>query len=168
MQIATARTPSIAAAPISGPDGKLQNRAPLQELGSSIHHSRENLKCSISGKGDILWKEDDGLTKMLNDLSDEQVEIAARASYNYLQNPSEDMRHQCAKQYAQRFLRSKRGDTEKALQRLRETLAFRDELDVDGLRKAFDGSENSVSEPLKKHLSSGSVYVASFDKVWHR
>jgi hypothetical protein len=123
---------------------------------------------SFRGFGTRNIQEEENLKKMLNDLSDEQVEIAARASYKYLQNPSEEMRHQCAKQYAQRFLRSKRGDTEKALQRLRETLAFRDELDVDGLRKAFDGSESSASEPLKKHLSSGSVYVASFDKVWHR
>jgi len=81
---------------------------------------------------------------MLSQLTDEELEIAARASYQYLVNP----RNKCPKTYArtmaERYFRSKK-DPHLALRKMRATLAFRKDIDIDGLRLAFN---TSLSDPI--------------------
>ena len=102
------------------------------------------------------------LEEILNNLTEKELETAAKSSYVYFQKPSPETRHMYAKQCAQRFL-STTQDVSKALKRMKETMRFREKLDVDELRKAFEGPVVPL-EPLKEHLASGSLYVQGFDK----
>lgn len=105
---------------------------------------------------------------MLGQLSDEEVEIAARTSYDYLiQSISGDFTHRDhhAQNMCRRYLESKDGDEVPALSKMKATLAFRKEMDIDGLRTAFlNPSSNIYRERLQQQLSSKHVYVQSFDK----
>jgi hypothetical protein len=87
------------------------------------------------------------------------------------------MRESCARDMARRYLRSNRNhDPAAALAKLVMTLRFRQDMDVDGLRTAFNvvasddgpaGGEAAVMspyrEPLLQQLSDLAVYVSGYD-----
>ena len=138
---------------------------------TKIHGSSEVRGSSQPTKG-LTWHvegcttgspKDAQLHEILALLTDEEVETAALSSYAYSRNPFPETRCFYAKQYAKRFLSSS-GCAKKALDRMKATLRFRQNLDVDGLRNAFDGSDNDLIAPLKEHLATGSLYVEGFDK----
>jgi len=117
---------------------------------------------SMTRRSSITAEEDLQLEKMLAQLSEDELEIAARTCYEYLKSDDQSRRTDCAKQMAKRFLRS-RGCPDLALNRMKRTLNFRRDMDVDRLRLAFD-EKNEYCQPLKEHLSSGMVYVSGYDK----
>lgn len=100
---------------------------------------------------------------MLHGLSDDEVDIAARSSYEFLKNPQDANRIFYAKEMAKRYLRSKK-DPVLAVEKMKATIAFRKEIDVDGLRMAFNDPASEYRGPLKAHLSSKMVYTQGFDK----
>lgn len=107
-------------------------------------------------------------TWLLSQLTQDELEIAARTSYDYFVDrdvAKETERDNHARFFAERFLKSTR-DPQKALRRVRGTLAFRKEIGVDGLRQAFDidVGENNTTVPLKDHLKNKSLYVQGYDK----
>ena len=117
------------------------------------------------------------LQHMLGQLSGEEMETAARASYEYqaklddvgdsvcTTNPAgTQCREHHARKMAQRYLRSKSNDAEKALRKMKDTLAFRQRVKVDELVTAFDDVNNDNHKPLKEHLQSEMLYVSGFDK----
>jgi hypothetical protein len=105
---------------------------------------------------------------VLSQLSPQDIETAARASYEYVQNPNVSDRNRYARRIVQRYLDSKKGDVEVATHKLKATLTFRREIDVDGLMKAFDINDddpnNDYAEPLAKHLSCNKFFVQGYDK----
>ena len=109
--------------------------------------------------------EQDLVDQMLDELSMQELEVAARASYDYLVQPDSDLTRLFAQQFALRFLRSKDGDAIKAVKRMKETLAFRCQIDVDGLRTAFDkGGNVEYAKRLETEMQSKNLYVQGYDK----
>ena len=83
--------------------------------------------------------------ELVSQLSPQEVEVAAKAFYEYLKQPNPEHTLFYAKQYARGFLKAfvddtgaKRADMNRALKRIKETIQFRTEMDVDTLRTLFD------------------------------
>jgi hypothetical protein len=108
------------------------------------------------------------IDNMIKQLSEDEIEIAARTSYEYftIQDPSTRMEH--AKNMAKRYFRSKKEES-RALSYMKDTLKFRKRLDVDGLRTAFlqdsddDGPVSDYRDPLQELVESKMVYVSGYD-----
>ncbi len=75
---------------------------------------------------------------ILSQLTPEELETAARCSYSYMKDPVPSQRNQYARRIAQRYLESKKGKVELALEKVKKTLQFRREIKVDDLITAFD------------------------------
>ena len=107
---------------------------------------------------------------LVSQLSSHEREVAARASYSYLCNHlSEQDQFEHAERFASRFLRAPNKDMDKALKRVKATLAFRQEINVDGLRRAFDHDDidhdiNKNTVPLQEQLKHKSTYVQGYDR----
>ena len=139
----------------------------------------------------ITDSEDALLQQMLQQLTADETEVAARASYKYLvrqqqkqqqdeplMNNAENSRSYYAKLFVRRYLRSKDGNVDKALIRVKETLKFRQDMDVDGLRTCFDPPSNSTNDTddataansieyakrLEKEMQCQNLYVQGYDK----
>jgi CRAL/TRIO domain len=105
--------------------------------------------------------------RMLQQLTEEEVEIAARTSHDYLgQSMAGDFTHrnQHAEKMCLRYLEAKHGNEAVALSKLKATLAFRKEMDMDGLRTAFQNTSSIYRERLEQQLLAKHLYVQSFDK----
>lgn len=120
---------------------------------------------------------------IISQLSPQELETAARSSYEYLKNPVPSQRNQFAKRIVQRYLESKKGDVELALEKIKKTLKFRQEAKIEDIITAFDNDDNNnnsnniddcdndekstkksnTAEKLQKHLSSKKFYVQGFD-----
>jgi hypothetical protein len=103
------------------------------------------------------------IENMMSQLSEEEIEIAARTSYEYFTEQDPSTRSEHAQNMAKRYFRSKKEEG-RALSYMRDTLKFRSDLDVDGLRQAFQ--EDPVSDyrdPLQELVESKMVYVSGYD-----
>ena len=124
---------------------------------------------------------------LLSQLTQQEIELAARAaSYEYLcqqqqqeqeqptaaseqQQQQQQQQRVHAQTFVQRFLNST-SNPDKALERVKATLAFRQASQVDDLRTAFDNdayindSNNKTKLALEEHLASKSLYVQGYDK----
>jgi hypothetical protein len=117
----------------------------------------------VSRISSVTQDEHKHIENMMSQLSEEEIEIAARTSYEYftVQDPSTRSEH--AKNMAKRYFRSKKEEG-RALSFMRDTLKFRRDLDVDGLRQAFQ--EDPVSayrDPLQELVESKMTYVSGYD-----
>ena len=110
------------------------------------------------------------VAQVLSELTPEECEIAAMASYDYMNKSPAERKSSATDGYAQhiirRFLESRKGNVPKATQRLKATLKFRREMDVEGLIKAFP-VENEYSKPLKEQLKSKKLYGKSSSSADH-
>jgi len=147
----------------SAPTRTMRRRSSLAALGSSINRSLRRLSLFGSRRSVGNLKEEEQLQFILNALSEEEIEVAARSSYTYLKNPKDTNRNAYAKQFALRFLRSKK-DEKKALAKMQSTIQFRTEIDIDGLRLAFEDLDSEYHEPLKEQLKSKMLKVQGYDK----
>lgn len=106
-----------------------------------------------AGKGDESQQqqqqeqEQQLLKDILDQLSDHETEVAAKASYDYFRSPDPIKRRYYAKLYAKRFLEIQEGDMEKTVSSLKDTLQFRTKMDIDQLRKLFDWNKKKHSQP---------------------
>lgn len=110
-------------------------------------------------------KETVDLQYMLNRLSEDELDIAARTNYNYAtsKDPSQEARHKCAEEMAARYLRSK-SDRDKALAKMKATIKFRKDIDIDKLRNSSTDPISDYHLPLRKFLSNKKLYVSGYDK----
>jgi CRAL/TRIO domain len=140
------------------------------------------------------------LLDMMLLLSPEEMEMAARSSYSYLVTarnnnnnnkdgsttaavpPATEDTKIHAKQMAQRYLESKKGNVEGALEKLKATLKFRQETEIENLICCFDDNtqpppakqnnqpnqnspcDESLSSRLQARLESKHLYVQGYDK----
>jgi len=127
--------------------------------------------------------------QMVDALTEDEREHAARSSYKYLWKSVTTMtaegvaskeltedREYYAMQMAMRHLSSKKGNIELALPKFQAAIQFRKETDLDGLRLCFhaDKLKNLDEETREKYalyreklsdrMSSGRVYVCGYDK----
>jgi hypothetical protein len=130
---------------------------------------RSSIEMNMDSTSDqILW--------MLSQLSEDEVETAARTSYVYLKHPKPAERDDYAKLMCQRYLESKRGDEQLALEKMISTIKFRQSMEIEELVTAFDKDnrdknddpayedESDVAQQLESSLESKHMYVCGFDK----
>lgn len=134
-------------------------------LDSTIINLRGTMRISPSSRSSSSSTE--GETEadiILSRLTSDDLEIAALASYEYIQltNPTHSDRVCHARKIAKRYLNSK-NNVEKATTKLKETLEFRRKLNIMGLITAFN-IRNQTSIDLYKHLSDKKFYVQGYDK----
>lgn len=103
------------------------------------------------------------IQSMLSQLTSDELEAAARSDYDYLQNPGSESSQAAARLMARRYLKSKKCPL-LALEKMKKTIAFRQQIDMDGLRLAFEDPFSDYAEPLEKFLASGKNFVQSYDK----
>ncbi|CAB9502828.1 CRAL TRIO domain protein [Seminavis robusta] len=115
------------------------------------------------------------LQSMLSQLTEEEMETAARTNYQYLQSAwsgtaTVEDRQKHATAMARRYLKSKK-DVDRALDCMRLTLQFRQEMKLDQLRRTFDDSIDDNDEQqqqfrseLAERLSSKKSFVMGYDK----
>jgi hypothetical protein len=124
-----------------------------------------------------LEQEKEKLDWMISQLSESEIEAAARVNYEYLSTSgtapfSSKERISYAKRICLRYLQSKKLNENVALVKVKATLKFRQEMDVDGLVTAFDNNDtddtnnndNDYATQLEKHLSSQHMFVQGYDK----
>lgn len=104
---------------------------------------------------------------MIAKLTAEEIEEAARTNYVYFQTGDPHLKRISAQHMAARYLRSKK-DPELALQKMKETLDFRRQINVDSLRLAFsqrndEDASNEEGSILRSHLMTKSAYVQGLD-----
>jgi hypothetical protein len=115
-------------------------------------------------------EEEQRIEWMLNNLSKKDLETAARVSYEYLKNPDTQKRRYYAKSMARLYLQQTQKKHEyhrphvRALDRMKNTLQFRRDIDMDGLRCAFDDPSSEYQETLQTFLSSQKNYVMCYDR----
>lgn len=123
--------------------------------------------------------------QMIESLTDDEKEHAARANFAYLwravteaNSPAlSQERDDAAALMAMRHLKSKKGDTELALTKLKSAIQFRKDFDLDGLRLCFHAEElkDHFDEETKERyamyrakledrMTTGRVYVSGHDK----
>lgn len=114
-----------------------------------------------SDDGDDMVK----INEMISQLTDHEMEIAAETSYGYFKYKNGDRKHSVRKM-AKRYLDSKQKDTNVAVTKMRETLSFREKVNINEIRTAFDNDNETKSEIqvlLQHRLSKNSHYVQGYD-----
>lgn len=103
---------------------------------------------------------------MVSQLTEKEMEIAAQTNYDYFKY-NKGSRTDIVRSMAQRYVDSKK-DADVALTKMRETLEFRQTVNINTIRTAFDDPENSrdgTEKALLEHrLSKKSHYVQGYDK----
>ena len=129
--------------------------------------TKTNISMSSRRDDRHQWDTESKINFILCQLSQEELETAARASYEYVKDPVPSQRNCFAWRLVERYLHSKRGNVVLALEKIRKTLAFREEIDIEGLITAFDSDSETTDErksSLEKHLSSKKLVVQGYDK----
>uniref|UniRef100_A0A7S2ACK5 CRAL-TRIO domain-containing protein n=1 Tax=Trieres chinensis TaxID=1514140 RepID=A0A7S2ACK5_TRICV len=129
-------------------------------------------------------KKDDSVDEksrsMLACLSVDELETAARSSYQYFvssasgERPSDMVRDRHATSMAQRYLFVNFGDEKKALEMMRHTLQYRKDIGVDDIRRCFDDLDskneekhelyNGIRDKLKDQFATGYTFVRGYDR----
>lgn len=116
-------------------------------------------------------RQDPMVRQVLDQLSHDELETAARACYEYLKRPSRRHRDVYASRICLRYLESKKGDVALATEKVKNTLQFRKDYDIEGLMKAFDkhgdyhnNNKYDNAPHLQKQLSDNKFYVQGYDK----
>ncbi|KAG7355879.1 CRAL-TRIO domain containing protein [Nitzschia inconspicua] len=125
--------------------------------------------------------------QMIQNLSEDEKEHAARSSYKYLwksvtssksEKESKEFKEEqskMAKSMAMRFIQSKKGNYAVAMQKFKSAIAFRKQMDLDGLRLCFQADKLDLDdatrekyamyrERLSERMTTGRVYVCGYDK----
>eukprot|EP00591_Stephanopyxis_turris_P001687 CAMPEP_0195515752 /NCGR_PEP_ID=MMETSP0794_2-20130614/6713_1 /TAXON_ID=515487 /ORGANISM="Stephanopyxis turris, Strain CCMP 815" /LENGTH=322 /DNA_ID=CAMNT_0040644227 /DNA_START=28 /DNA_END=996 /DNA_ORIENTATION=- len=119
--------------------------------------------------------------EMVLNLTQDEKEHAARTSYKYFMlsisqtgsKPSEAEQLKCAMAMAKRHLIAENGDQECALKKMKNTIQYRKDINVDGIRRAFYEKEGPDEEKNKEYqhirnnlehqMSTGIVHVRGYD-----
>uniref|UniRef100_A0A7R9VFR1 CRAL-TRIO domain-containing protein n=1 Tax=Pseudictyota dubia TaxID=2749911 RepID=A0A7R9VFR1_9STRA len=129
----------------------------------------------------VLYQNDEEkfCKEMVSKLSDPEKETAAKTSYSYMSRSlsgkrSTEERDNHAAAMALRHLRAEKGDQDLALKKMQSTIAHREEIDVDGLRRCFyelehpdEATANQYDEYRKNiriQMGSAKAYVRGYDK----
>lgn len=149
----------------------LDNNAPIRE-GDEVVNEALSTAQFLEGEEKIC-------REMLAKLSESEMETAAKSSYSYMQKSlegksSSEEREFHAMAMALRYLRNEKGDQISAMETMNQTIAFREETDVDGLRRCFYELEHPVEATtnrydmyrsnIREQLSTSKSYIRGYDK----
>jgi CRAL/TRIO domain len=112
---------------------------------------------------DILRKQPD-VQDILDELTDEELDMAARTMYEYVQHPTPHTKELYASYICQRYLLSKKGNVSLATQKVKKTLQFRKEQDIEALMRAFDHpTSDETAQHLHTQLREKKFHVQGYD-----
>ena len=111
---------------------------------------------------EILRKQPD-VRDLQDNLTDEELEMAARTVYDYIQHSSPSTRDLYASYVCQRYLMSKKGNVKVATQKVKKTLQFRREQDIEALMTAFEHPQSETAHQLYTQLKAKKFYVQGYD-----
>lgn len=137
--------------------------------------------------GIFIDKEQEKTCKlMVSQLSENEIEHAARTSYGYFvavleskndpskSKPSDEQRQFLAMRMARRHLVAENGDAKLALKKMKSTIEYRQSVNVDDIRLAFYESKSSneernqelahIRQQITKQLETGKFYVRGYDR----
>jgi hypothetical protein len=154
------------------------HRSPSKRRGLFSSVGKSQQKCDSEYK--VLCKQ------MIDSLTDEEREHAARSSYKYLwksvtskgDEDSKELleeREKYATAMAMRHLSSKKGNVNVAMEKFKSAINFRKDADLDGLRLCFQADQLELDdatrqryadyrEKLEDRMRTGRVYVCGYDK----
>mmetsp|Transcript_2643 Transcript_2643/g.3730 ORF Transcript_2643/g.3730 Transcript_2643/m.3730 type:complete len:362 (-) Transcript_2643:140-1225(-) len=118
--------------------------------------------------------------RMVESLSEKEKETAARSSYKYFScadmddasKPSTEVRDKCAMAMARRHLVAEDEDEKSALKKMKATIAYRDEFNVDAIRRCFmvkddpsvdDKTHEKLRELVVEQLKDKKYYIQGND-----
>ncbi len=116
---------------------------------------------------------------IMQSLSESEIEAAARASYDYFRNADKNSadkhnRNMCAMKMIRRHLVAEKGDIDLAEKKIKNTLAFREEMNIDAMRQCFYKLNYEESDELAeirkgidKELKDGKHIVRGHDLNSH-
>lgn len=155
-------------------------RSPSKRRGLFSSFQSSAQKCDPDHELRVLGK------KMVDSLTDDEREHAARASYKYLWKSVTSKGHETkelneerefyALAMAMRHLSSKKGNYDVAMPKFKQAIQFRKEADLDGLRLCFQADQLPdlddatreryalYREKLEDRMTTGRVYVCGYDK----
>ena len=150
------------------PHSVLVGTFPIDNAEVESYHTDDSFFEDASSDNSIQDPED----LILNHLTPDEIEIAARTSYAYVKDNTTDAslhkqtRLRYAKLMARRYLDSTGGQKHytKALARMKKTLQFRRKIDIDGLRECMSNPQSEYHAHLTKELSSRHLYVQGYDR----
>jgi len=103
--------------------------------------------------------------KVLDNLTEEELEWAARTVYEYVQHPRSEWREYYASLLCQRYLKSKKGDIPIATRKVKETIAFRKKERIEELMTVMERQPDSeTAQSLQYELKDRTFYVQGYDK----
>lgn len=137
----------------------------------------------IKGQESLLKSQDAKCRVMLNALTEDEVETAARSSYEYFTiaesaDPAEresniELRDKYALCMARRHLVAEKGNASLALDKMALTIQYRNEINVDVIRRCFSKMEyrdeeemkirGMIEKGLEKELSDGKHFIRGHD-----
>lgn len=106
----------------------------------------------------------ESVCSLLDNLSENEMETAARTSYAYATKKSHQGRFFHASEMARRYFESAQRNKTIALENMKNTLEFRRQKKIDALREALNDPVNYYHKELKDSLSAGHVYVQGHDR----
>jgi hypothetical protein len=161
------RESHVTSSPLSPPSTPQANKV-AEDSSSSYSFSSPGSPMSSSSSSSSPYdaKMTEQIRYMISQLSDDEQELAARTNYTYFTTQDPELRQAAVMHMCARYLRSKKvPDT--ALAKMKETLAFRKEMNVDHLRLALRGdnvAKCETAQKLKSHVEHKAVYVQGYDR----
>uniref|UniRef100_A0A6V2HBP8 CRAL-TRIO domain-containing protein n=1 Tax=Ditylum brightwellii TaxID=49249 RepID=A0A6V2HBP8_9STRA len=163
------------------------------EFDSALKPENDELDSASKAEKDV---EAEKCLSIITLLSEDEKEKAARTSYKYLvastsatskdgdnsekpPPPSTEERDKYAMAMARRHLRAENGNEKKALQKMRNTIEYRDKMKIDVIRQCFTKNESDVTPPpeeeeeeeyqyhidnLAPNLLEGKLFVRGYSK----
>uniref|UniRef100_A0A6V2HDC5 Uncharacterized protein n=1 Tax=Ditylum brightwellii TaxID=49249 RepID=A0A6V2HDC5_9STRA len=161
------------------------------EFDSALKPENDELDSASKAEKDV---EAEKCLSIITLLSEDEKEKAARTSYKYLvastsatskdgdnsekpPPPSTEERDKYAMAMARRHLRAENGNEKKALQKMRNTIEYRDKMKIDVIRQCFTKNESDFTPPpeeeeeyqyhidnLAPNLLEGKLFVRGYSK----
>jgi hypothetical protein len=100
---------------------------------------------------------------VLDELTDDELELAARTSYEYVKNPLPETRELCATSICRRYLESKKGNVALATKKVKATLQFRKEHKIEALMTALEDPQSEAAQSLHHQVKDKKFYVQGYD-----
>lgn len=167
-------------------DGDKNNDNPIKITDITIPPNK-NIESIVNAAVTNILPEDVAKCKtIIQSLNANEIEVAARSSYEFFQyaRPNqgdgsvhvvgEHIREIYAMKMARRHLVAEKGDVNGALEKMKATIAFREEINVDAMRECFYNlnyeEKNKLAETRKgieKELSDGKHIVRGHDTDNH-
>ena len=146
------------------------------------NEEKEIIQLAVQGKTNLSEDEEQQIcAEIVDSLTEDEKEIAARSSYRYMlraisenldQRPSKNEQFELALQMARRHLVAAKGDKEKAMIQTKKTIQYRKEINIDAIRRCFNKDDDeydsqvllNTRKKLEPLLKTGFISVVGYSK----